>query len=503
MGSTLEPLSITGSRSGGDVTVDVVARGTIGTTFTKIFGLQTLSIQAQSSAQTSRDMNARPAEVMLVLDNTGSMNSNDRNGTRRMDGMKSAVLQFLDVVYGDNISQDSIAIGMLPYNTMVNVGHHLPSTMVKQVRHYNDNNSAYGWKGCVFADPTVPNVSGDLTTLATDSLDPKFNAIDAGAHDIGKILPTETAQGYPAGKLLVPFYYPPIQVDSFQERDNRFRIQPNDAEANELIQDHPILRQALIDWYHKDGTDKQDDDIVEGTGSSGSVRADWIDDYDKWNSPVFYDFRSSPSGNIGGRSPNYQCPTPAKLISYQHERGELESYVSDENEALNPGTGTFHNIAMTWAYRLLVRDTIFLRAQTVQSEQTPKRYIIFMTDGNFDSRDDGRTNMKNQKKIDTAYTAYGTYEERRVVNSLNKNDTIDALTRRFVKTCQAAKRDDVEIYTIAFDLSSSDRGDLTRAMFKECSTNPATHFFDAATSVDLEAAYRSIASDLTELHLSR
>ena len=64
-----------------------------------------------------------------------------------------------------------------------------------------------GWKGCVFADQTIQNISNNRFTL------------DSGAYDLTDNMPGEG--GMPD---LEPFVYPPVYVDSFQDVNNRYLI---------------------------------------------------------------------------------------------------------------------------------------------------------------------------------------------------------------------------------------------------------------------------------------
>ncbi len=185
-------------------------------------------------------------------------------------------------------------------------------------------------------------------------------------------------------------------------------------------------------------------------------------------------------------------------MSYSATKAGLRSYIDNENEALNPGTGTFHNAAMTWAYRMVTREDIFPR--TRPANIPVKKVVIFMTDGNFDSRDDGRG---SPKVLDTAYTAYKTYEDRLIISSTDRTQTINHLARRFAKTCEAMKNDGIEIYTIAFALDNGSQGQATREMFRTCATDRNTHFFSAADGNDLNEAFVTIASELVNLRLTK
>lgn len=459
----------------------VQASGSINTTLLRLIGIDTLPIRASSTAEASETL-PNSIEAMLVLDNTGSMQG------QRMTDLKAAAKNFVDTIYGNRESRDGFAVGILPYNTMVNVGHLVraaDSNAVQSHPGFTDIglNDSLGWKGCVFADQTIQNVSTDRFT------------IDSGAYDLTDNMPGEN--GMPK---IEPFVYPPIYVDSFQDINNRYRI-PSDRQ-NRFF-NIPTVRTALVRLHGQD--------ICKHTADGSPRRCDQnqsvidfnrLPDKDSYRDPRFYSHKSGTStsaspNNLWGASPNYQCPAQALPISYSATKSGLKSYIDNENFALLPGTGTFHNPAMTWAYRLVQRDDYFTRNRP--TNVPVKKIVIFMTDGNFDSRDDGRG---SPRVLDTAYTAYKTYEDRLAVNSTNRTTKIDHLARRFAKTCEAMKADGIEIYTIAFALNNNTEGDATREMFRTCSTDRNTHFFSAANGAELNDAFVTIASELIDLRLT-
>jgi hypothetical protein len=169
---------------------------------------------------------------------------------------------------------------------------------------------------------------------------------------------------------------------------------------------------------------------------------------------------------------------------------------------------------MTWGYRLLAREDVFSRARP--GGVGLRRVVIFMTDGNFDSNDlgstvSGRGNGYNDYERDTAYTAYSSYADKLVVNQWwNSGGTAsaraahrDAMALRFAKTCQAMKNEGIEVYTVTFAIAAGAEGDATREMFKQCSTNRNTHFFETKNPSDLRVAFTTIAADLIDLHLAK
>lgn len=478
------------------VTADVTASGTIRTALLRLVGLETLTFSAQAQAQAS-DTLPTAVEALLVLDNTGSMRG------RRMSDLKTAAKNFVNTIYGEKDTRSGFGVGILPYNTMVNVGRLVrmaESTIGRElVADYPDFTDEpvtdpMAWKGCLFADPTIRGISSDIYE------------VDANAFDIDDTMPGEPIDGMGAiMPVHQPFIYPPIYVDSFQDVYNQYEI-PGDHIGIWAI---PTVKEAMQRRFGEICIDKVDGQPLPCANEDARVDFNQIpeDDRDDFRPARYYSHHSGESqsaspNNIWGASPNYQCPAEALPINYSATKTSLKAYIDDENYALMPGTGTFHNAAMTWAYRMMSRRDVFPRARP--TDIPTKRVVIFMTDGNFDSRDDGRTPSGGGGKVlDTAYTAYKTYEDRIMISNTSKDDTIDALELRFSKTCEAMKEDGIEIYTIAFELNNNARGDRTRDMFRQCATDRNTHFFAAANGAQLNDAFVTIASELINLRLTR
>lgn len=91
----------------------VSARARLNTSFMKIIGHDTLYIDAETTVQRE----VRGLEVVLVLDNTGSMSSNNNIGA-----LRTATLNFVDIMFDAVDNEDHIRIGLVPYSSSVNVG---------------------------------------------------------------------------------------------------------------------------------------------------------------------------------------------------------------------------------------------------------------------------------------------------------------------------------------------------------------------------------------------
>jgi Flp pilus assembly protein TadG len=487
-----EPL-VSVARVGEEIRVTVTSTGTVPTSLMRVFGFENLPIRAQAVGVAGRNL-PRAVEAMMVLDVTGSM---DTNGG--MTALKDSVNDFLNIVYGNSQTRNNFAIGMMPYNVVVNVGRLLPSARVGQIQGFTTRAATdpWGWKGCIYADPTQLALSTNI------------NTIDANTFDMGNTLPGDT--GVPVAS---PFMYPSMWVDSFHLQDNRYRLGETEADANAAANTEP-MRTALIRRYGDNiCRNPGGNDVACSSGSPNDavnpirINVNRIPDYATWPNPISYNSTVKPSNsdNHVSRSPNYVCPTEALPVSYGRTKADYVNYTANLQPLFN--IGTWHNQAMSWAYRLMNRDDVFTRVRP--NDVSVRQVVIFMTDGNFDSRDDGlnvNTRTPNFQR-DTAYSGYGSYADRRLVvqgNNVSLNDARaahrDATALRFAKTCQAMKRDGIELYTITFAISNNAEGDATREMFRTCATDRNTHFFETRDRAQLRAAFTTIAADLVDVHL--
>lgn len=495
MGSTNQTPVVTVSRATDELRVTVSVTGTVPTSLMRVFGFQTMPIQAQAVGVAGRTL-PRAVEAMMVLDVTGSMDSNGG-----MTALKDSMNAFLDIVYGSAQTRSNFAIGMMPYNVVVNVGRLLPSNRVQAINGFTTRSEtdARGWKGCIYADPTQRSLSSDI------------NTIDANTFDMGKTLPGDTGVA-----LARPFMYPPMWVDSFHLQDNRYKLGQNTAEAEAAANAEP-MRTALIRRYGnaicKNGSNQNINcPALTTTWPTGTrVTPDRIDGYSSWPDPMLYNSTVKPSNanNFVSRSPNYVCPSEALPVSYDRTKAQYVNYTNNLQPLFN--IGTWHNQAMAWSYRLISRDDVFTRNRP--TDVSVRQVVIFMTDGNFDSNDNGSTVSGRSPEFqrDTAYSGYASYADKWLVNQdFASNQTAnaraahrDAQSLRFAKTCQAMKRDGIEIYTITFAIASGTEGNATREMFRTCATDRNTHFFETQNVNDLRLAFSTIAADLVDVHLSQ
>jgi Flp pilus assembly protein TadG len=136
LGSDIRPGDIEISVDQNDEFITLTATTAMPTTFMRALGYDTVDVAARSVIQRV----TRGAEVALVMDNTGSMDSGE------MSAMKGAAQDLVDVVFGDQQRYDKLWFSLIPYTSTVNVGTG-NAAWVSGMPNYDPTT----WKGCVEA----------------------------------------------------------------------------------------------------------------------------------------------------------------------------------------------------------------------------------------------------------------------------------------------------------------------------------------------------------------
>lgn len=100
-------------KKGGESTLKVAGSAVVGTTFMSLLGITELSVNATSEVS----WGIRKLEVVLALDNTGSMADYGK-----IEALKVASHQFIDIVAGATRNQKEVKVAIVPFDTRVNVG---------------------------------------------------------------------------------------------------------------------------------------------------------------------------------------------------------------------------------------------------------------------------------------------------------------------------------------------------------------------------------------------
>ncbi|MDX2096013.1 MAG: TadE/TadG family type IV pilus assembly protein [Alphaproteobacteria bacterium] len=159
LGATLGIVTTTLSADKKILTVS--AGASLPTTLTKLFNRSEVSVSAYTEVTRAN----KGIELVLVLDNTGSMNSavNPANSpTTKITALKDAVAGtngLLDILYGaGNNTADNLWVGVVPFSQVVNIG---TTTSWVAANSYDWGVPIQPWEGCVMARSAPYDMSDD------------------------------------------------------------------------------------------------------------------------------------------------------------------------------------------------------------------------------------------------------------------------------------------------------------------------------------------------------
>lgn len=163
LGAVLGP--VTAVLSADKKIVTVSATATLGTSVMKVFGQDSVNLDATSQVTRAN----KGMELLLVLDTTGSMNSavnSSNSSTSKISALRTAVAGtggLLDILYGktggvSNNTVPNLWVGIVPFSQAVNIG---TATSWVNTNSYDWGNPSQPWQGCVMA--RVPKDTTDDT----------------------------------------------------------------------------------------------------------------------------------------------------------------------------------------------------------------------------------------------------------------------------------------------------------------------------------------------------
>lgn len=420
--------------------VIVTASADFDTNFIRVLGLKKFTVSEISIV--AREV--RGLEVVLVLDITGSMNTNVSPGYRRIDALKDAAESFVTILFDRTSDPDNIKIGLVPYSTSVNVGRYgvgqnpdgTPWEDGEDVgRGFVVDNNGNALAPSVYTTSTSSGTNrwtGCVVETNDDGWDPSVNDNDPHPNDVISLrVPGEP--GVPA------------------------------------VTDHEgPWPYYMYDVYAQSGsncgytTEYYTERVCTGSGS----RRVCVDEPRSRQVARSCYYRQNPSGT--------NCP-----------RSRVVPLTSDEDELLTSIDGyasygnTMGNIGMLWGYRLLSPEFPFQQGAQWDDHNWSK-VLILMTDG---------TNT-----MDSHYSALWRTRNHQIRQQSGQYDLDD----RLLETCNAAKNaNGILVYTITFDDGVDDR---TKDVFRDCATT-SSHYYDAPSAEELIDVFESISRELANLHL--
>ena len=458
--------NLTINRANNNTQVDVTATATVNTYFVEVIGYNTLSTTIHSQALAAQNH----LEVVLVLDNTGSM-SRTYGSSSGIDGLKTAATTLVNTLFDDDPTGTYVKIGVVPFTDTVNVGTQYANEA------WIDNSNAAGSMSREYID--VPTGTG-LITFASSLASAARQSSWAWAgcvrartepYDVQETAPST---GNPA-TLFTPFFAP----------------------------DEPDINSSQASRRNVcgGGSDFYNSYLCDSSCWQADQQAD---------QKCIAKYTTSPQVQNSSNGPNNLC-TIQPIIRLTNN----QSAIQNEIDAMTAYGATVIPAGLMWGWHLLSPNGPFADG-VAYSNATTLKAIILVTDGQNDvqlhsgSNPTGPTNGFNK----SVYNAYG-YGSGPHLNLLPLpqalNGVIDQadynLDQKLITLCNNIKAvtdasgnsGRIQIYTIGFGNTVNSNA---LQLLEQCATSPSFYYYNP-TSDELETTFRNIALGLNKLRLSQ
>lgn len=527
-----------------DGSVTGTASATIPTIVMKIFKFTDFDLSVECSAE----LQMASADVMFVLDTTGSMAGS------RIQGLRDAIRDFHKTVAQAVIDKDKTVIryAFVPYSSSVNASGILASGAMKS--EWFASVSRMPTKVAVFETPYYLYEKNDPTTSAsvnetttTTSSACKSETVNGGGPaptattetNYVKVSWNKSSTWSSTGpcvrtKTVKTTAYKTVTVYQF----DRYEYRDWDVPSAGLLPGGslPIVSRDLSTSsgtpYYVDvaGTydlrtlalKKQEQDsgnthirlrdpstpstsaCIEERGTVVNLAMNPVpddafdlnindapdpnDERTKWRAMWRDMYYTRSSLTDGSRAPSPACPAPMRQFEEVDTNStDVPDWLDDYLDDELTATGnTYHDIGMIWGARLASTNGMYSANVLEGDRNSVSRHIIFMTDG-------------AMEPSSTVYNAYGVEaQEHRVApagSGSGQNSTLATYhTNRFLAACRKAREEGYTIWVIGFGTS------ITTAM-RTCSS--ANRAYPANSTDELKAAFRYIAGQVADLRLNK
>ncbi|MCB1342395.1 MAG: pilus assembly protein [Pseudooceanicola sp.] len=451
--------------------VSATARSEVDTQFMHMTGLDTLTAPAAGTAEERIDV----VEISLVLDVSGSMNSNSR-----LYNLKIAARDFIDTMV-DNTEDGKMSISIIPYATQVSMS----SSFIGHFNAVGEN----AYSNCINFSSSDFNTTAVSTTAPLDR-SMHFDPWTSGSSDSrdGRYRNPQELVNQPVCEELSSREMLVLQKD---RNTLKTFISNLTARGNTSIDLGMKWGAALLDpamrpvFAAMAGTgevpaefsnrpleyDDEDSLKVVVLMSDGENTSQYyiLSDYDHGNSNIWWNSTTNSSYK------EYSVWVPAYNKFYWPHAGRWADSAFGTDGRVCSGTSssgsnwtcTSSSSTVTGTPERLTYAELW--ARTPLQVNVDKNYDPWMND----------TTARNEWN-------YGVRSE---VNASTKNSRTHAI-------CNAAKANDVIVFTIGFEAPYNGR-----AVLKDCASS-AAHYFDV-NGLEISEAFASIATSIRKLRLTQ
>ncbi len=437
------------------IEVKAEAKARVSTIIMRMFGKKYFDLTANCNAK----MEFTNADIMLVLDVTGSMrDSPAAGGAAKIETLRKEVMNFFDTVSTAQQSGTTIRYGLMPYSSNVNVGSILAnkdSTWISNTMSVPSRVAVYEWKNSAwnFKEYNYKVIDYDVTNSKTS------RTLDTESGDYGG-----TRTGYWNGcireRRTVDFDDSATSIPSNALDLNIDLVPSNDDERWQMAMPNVVFPNP------------------NQSNGGRNANANFTTTFDHFSYGEDDPGLSSGQQNAAGGWA--ACPAPAMNLTAltKNERSTFKTQV-DQLQAIG---GTYHDVGMIWGTRLLSTTGLFGAENIAAANGRPvNRNIIFMTDGV----------MSPNPSI---YGFQGIEYIQRRVGSIDTAELRLRHNKRFLAACDEAKERNITVWVIGFDQALDDT-------MKACASGDK--FFYAKDQTELKKYFTAIAAQVARLRISQ
>lgn len=209
------------------------------------------------------------------------------------------------------------------------------------------------------------------------------------------------------------------------------------------------------------------------------------DDATKWK--PYWAGNNGILRNRSGNTLSESCPSPMRQFeTVDTTTPELPAAMNAYINGLVATGNTYHDIGMIWGARLASTRGMFSANVLEGDRKSVSRHIIFMTDGDMEPSSSGY-NAYGIETLDNRIAPPGTPSGKNSLLAKYHNS-------RFVAACLRAREEGYTIWVIGFGASISNE-------MKTCAS--ADRYYFANSTEELKNAFRYIAGQVADLRLKR
>jgi Flp pilus assembly protein TadG len=426
-----------------DETVTIAAEQRMPTTLMKLASIDTMTIASYAEVTRSQPK----TELVLVLDNTGSMDNGDK-----LEALKEAASELTDVLFGDETASDALKMAVVPFSTTVNVGPQyadadwLDHEGLNPVSHLNFVDSSkhnswaweqlanMDWNGCVEQRRAGAGIDYDIDDTTPDTANPD---------------------------TLFPLFFAPDE--------------PNDGNNASRLSGYGsgFVNSYLDDWRSNE------------TVSSSTKRSTSLDTrqrrYEKY-------VGTYASGDGPGALCTIAAITP--LTGSKHTVADaLDNMTASGYTNIASGVG--------WGLRVLSASVPFTEGAPYEDDDWQKVMVV-MTDG----ENDWGSSLSNMNASHYGGYGYPSQSATRLgMSSISDHD--GALDARTIAACNEVKAagqngNRITVYTITFGSIDEE----SREMMEDCASD-SEKYFHAPDNATLQDVFEDIAASIKTIYLSK